>query len=135
MLLLGIAAAATAAVLQASAQPDSIGFISIDCGLPGTANSVDDTTKLSYAPDAGFTDAGSNQNISGLPTPGAGGGAAGGAGTGRGGRQGGARGGAAGGAAAGAGGGQPAVRATATATSPGPERTAAAVRGERRDTQ
>ncbi|KAF8727327.1 hypothetical protein HU200_018929 [Digitaria exilis] len=64
MLLLGIAAAATAAVLQASAQPDSIGFISIDCGLPGTANSVDDTTKLSYAPDAGFTDAGSNQNIS-----------------------------------------------------------------------
>nr|CAB3464672.1 unnamed protein product [Digitaria exilis] len=64
MLLLGLAAAATAGVLQASAQPDSIGFISIDCGLPGTANSVDDTTTLSYAPDAAFTDAGSNQNIS-----------------------------------------------------------------------
>jgi hypothetical protein len=40
------------------------GFISIDCGLPGTANSVDDATKLSYAPDAAFTDAGSNSNIS-----------------------------------------------------------------------
>jgi hypothetical protein len=61
LLLLGLA---TAGVLQARAQPDSIGFISIDCGLPGTANSVDDATKLSYAPDAAFTDAGSNSNIS-----------------------------------------------------------------------
>jgi hypothetical protein len=32
--------------------------------MPGTASSVDDTTKLSYAPDAAFTDAGSNHNIS-----------------------------------------------------------------------
>lgn len=40
------------------------GFISIDCGQPGTANSVDDDTKLSYAPDAAFTDAGTNHNIS-----------------------------------------------------------------------
>ncbi|PUZ65111.1 hypothetical protein GQ55_3G197100 [Panicum hallii var. hallii] len=56
--------AAAAAVLKARAQLDSIGFISIDCGLPGTANSVDDATKLSYAPDAAFTDAGSNHNIS-----------------------------------------------------------------------
>ncbi|RCV16864.1 hypothetical protein SETIT_3G172700v2 [Setaria italica] len=64
LLLIGLAAAATAVVLQARAQPDSIGFISIDCGLPGTANSVDDATKLSYAPDAAFTDAGSNENIS-----------------------------------------------------------------------
>ncbi|KAF8725793.1 hypothetical protein HU200_020352 [Digitaria exilis] len=40
------------------------GFVNIDCGLPGTANSVDDTTGLSYAPDAAFTDAGSSQNIS-----------------------------------------------------------------------
>ncbi|RCV16865.1 hypothetical protein SETIT_3G172800v2 [Setaria italica] len=64
LLLIGLAAAAIAGVLQARAQPDNIGFISIDCGLPGTANSVDDATKLSYAPDAAFTDAGSNQNIS-----------------------------------------------------------------------
>ncbi|TVU20522.1 hypothetical protein EJB05_36735, partial [Eragrostis curvula] len=53
-----------AGVLQARAQPDSIGFISIDCGLPGTASYVDNTTKLVYVPDAGFTDAGSNYNIS-----------------------------------------------------------------------
>ncbi|KAJ1263726.1 hypothetical protein BS78_09G208200 [Paspalum vaginatum] len=59
LLLIGLA---TAGVLQA--QPDSIGFINVDCGLPGTANSMDDTTKLSYAPDAAFTDAGTNHNIS-----------------------------------------------------------------------
>ncbi|CAN6350414.1 unnamed protein product [Urochloa humidicola] len=61
LLLLCLAAAG---LLQARAQPDSIGFISIDCGLPGTASYVDDTTKLSYAPDAAFVDAGSNHNIS-----------------------------------------------------------------------
>jgi hypothetical protein len=55
---------AAAGVLQARAQPDSIGFISIDCGLPGTASYVDDTTKLSYAPDAAFIHTGSNHNIS-----------------------------------------------------------------------
>ncbi|KAL6851619.1 hypothetical protein ACP4OV_020183 [Aristida adscensionis] len=60
LLLLCLAAGA----LQARAQPDSIGFVSIDCGLPGTAGYVDDTTKLSYAPDAAFTDAGANHNIS-----------------------------------------------------------------------
>ncbi|CAL4894506.1 unnamed protein product [Urochloa decumbens] len=65
LLLIGLAAVATAGVLQARAQPDSIGFISIDCGLPGTANSVAEDTKLSYAPDAAFTvDTGSSQNIS-----------------------------------------------------------------------
>ncbi|CAN6341323.1 unnamed protein product [Urochloa humidicola] len=64
LLLLCLAAVATTGMLQARAQPDSIGFISIDCGLPGTAGYVDDTTKLSYAPDAAFTDAGSNHNIS-----------------------------------------------------------------------
>uniref|UniRef100_A0A0D9WIU9 non-specific serine/threonine protein kinase n=1 Tax=Leersia perrieri TaxID=77586 RepID=A0A0D9WIU9_9ORYZ len=42
----------------------SAGFISIDCGLPGKTSWVDDTTKLSYAPDDGFTDAGINRNIS-----------------------------------------------------------------------
>ncbi|CAL4909200.1 unnamed protein product [Urochloa decumbens] len=37
----------------------------VACGLPGTANSVAEDTKLSYAPDAAFTvDAGSSQNIS-----------------------------------------------------------------------
>jgi hypothetical protein len=41
------------------------GFISIDCGLPGTVSYVDDTNTLSYAPDAAFVDgAGSNHNIS-----------------------------------------------------------------------
>lgn len=40
------------------------GFISVDCGLPGTANSVDGTTNLWYAPDAAFTDAGTSSNIS-----------------------------------------------------------------------
>ncbi|CAL4894508.1 unnamed protein product [Urochloa decumbens] len=64
LLLLSLAAGATAGVLQARAQPDSIGFISIDCGLPGTAGYVDNTTKLWTVPDAGFTDTGSNHNIS-----------------------------------------------------------------------
>ncbi|PUZ65105.1 hypothetical protein GQ55_3G196700 [Panicum hallii var. hallii] len=64
LLLLCLAAVATAGALQARAQPDSIGFISIDCGLPGTASYVDEATKLSYAPDTAFTDAGSNHNIS-----------------------------------------------------------------------
>uniref|UniRef100_A0A0E0QNS8 Protein kinase domain-containing protein n=1 Tax=Oryza rufipogon TaxID=4529 RepID=A0A0E0QNS8_ORYRU len=54
-----------AGVLQAArAQPDSDGFISIDCGLSGTAGYVDNATKLSYSPDAAFTDAGTNNNIS-----------------------------------------------------------------------
>ncbi|OEL26034.1 putative LRR receptor-like serine/threonine-protein kinase [Dichanthelium oligosanthes] len=65
LLLLCLAVAATTGVLRARAQPDSIGFISIDCGLPGTASYVDDTTKLAYVPDAAFIDdAGSNHNIS-----------------------------------------------------------------------
>jgi hypothetical protein len=41
------------------------GFISIDCGLPEqTGSYVDDLTKLQYTSDAGFTDAGSNHNVS-----------------------------------------------------------------------
>ena len=40
------------------------GFISIDCGLSGETGYVDDTTKISYAPDAGYIDAGTNHNIS-----------------------------------------------------------------------
>ncbi|KAL5231608.1 hypothetical protein ABZP36_030384 [Zizania latifolia] len=64
LLLLCFVAAAAAGVLQARAQPDSKGFISIDCGLPGKTSYVDDTTKISYAADDGFTDAGANRNIS-----------------------------------------------------------------------
>uniref|UniRef100_A0A452ZLP2 Malectin-like domain-containing protein n=3 Tax=Aegilops tauschii TaxID=37682 RepID=A0A452ZLP2_AEGTS len=60
------AAVATGGVPQARAQLESKGFISIDCGLPGTASYVDAGTKLSYVSDAGFTDdsAGANHNIS-----------------------------------------------------------------------
>uniref|UniRef100_N1QVW2 Putative LRR receptor-like serine/threonine-protein kinase n=1 Tax=Aegilops tauschii TaxID=37682 RepID=N1QVW2_AEGTA len=52
--------------LQAHAQLESNGFISIDCGLPGQTGYVDKTTTLSYTTDAGFidTDAGVNHNIS-----------------------------------------------------------------------
>nr|BAJ91979.1 predicted protein [Hordeum vulgare subsp. vulgare] len=50
--------------LQARAQPNSNGFISIDCG--GPTGYVDHTTGLSYTTDAGFidADAGNNHNIS-----------------------------------------------------------------------
>ncbi|CAM0907929.1 unnamed protein product [Alopecurus aequalis] len=63
LVLLFLAAAATGG---ARAQTDSKGFISIDCGLPGKASYEDATTKLSYVPDAGFTDdaSGTNMNIS-----------------------------------------------------------------------
>ncbi|CAL4901103.1 unnamed protein product [Urochloa decumbens] len=64
LLLVCLAGAASAGVMQARAQPDSNGFISIDCGFPGTTGYVDNTTTLSYAPDAAFTDAGENFNIS-----------------------------------------------------------------------
>ncbi|CAL4908531.1 unnamed protein product [Urochloa decumbens] len=63
-ILLCLAQAAIAGVMQARAQPDSNGFISIDCGFPGTTSYVDDTTTLPYAPDAAFTDAGENYDIS-----------------------------------------------------------------------
>ncbi|XP_044439508.1 putative leucine-rich repeat receptor-like protein kinase At2g19210 [Triticum aestivum] len=63
-LLLICLAGAAGGVLQARAQPDSNGFISIDCGLPGKTSYVEDTTKLPYTPDAGFTDTGTNHNIS-----------------------------------------------------------------------
>ncbi|KAK3135030.1 hypothetical protein QOZ80_5BG0413750 [Eleusine coracana subsp. coracana] len=64
LVLLCLAAAIIGGVLQAHAQPDSIGFISIDCGLPGTASYVDNITNLLYVPDTAFIDAGSNHNIS-----------------------------------------------------------------------
>jgi len=53
------------ALARAATATETGGFISIDCGLPGTTSYVDDTTTLSYAPDAVFTDdAGENYNIS-----------------------------------------------------------------------
>ncbi|KAM0828343.1 hypothetical protein ACQ4PT_067621 [Festuca glaucescens] len=61
--LLLLCVAAGAVVLQARAQPDRKGFISIDCGLSEETGYVDETTKLSYAADAGFIDAGTNHNI------------------------------------------------------------------------
>lgn len=63
-LLLLLLCLAAGGILQARAQPDSKGFISIDCGLPGLKGYANETTKLSYATDAGFTDAGTNHNIS-----------------------------------------------------------------------
>uniref|UniRef100_A0A452ZLG2 Malectin-like domain-containing protein n=2 Tax=Aegilops tauschii TaxID=37682 RepID=A0A452ZLG2_AEGTS len=63
LLLLGVAGGG-GGVLQVHAQVDSLGFISIDCGLPGEAGYMDNITKLWYTPDAGYTDAGTNRNIS-----------------------------------------------------------------------
>ncbi|KAI5019605.1 hypothetical protein ZWY2020_044493 [Hordeum vulgare] len=60
LLLLGVAGG----VLQVHGQVDSLGFISIDCGLLGETGYVDNTTKLWYTPDAGYTDAGTNRNVS-----------------------------------------------------------------------
>ncbi|KAF0927290.1 hypothetical protein E2562_031494 [Oryza meyeriana var. granulata] len=64
LILLCLAAAATAGVLQAHAQPDSKGFISVDCGLLGKTSYVDGKTKITIAADDGFTDGGSFHNIS-----------------------------------------------------------------------
>uniref|UniRef100_A0ACD5U0J5 Uncharacterized protein n=1 Tax=Avena sativa TaxID=4498 RepID=A0ACD5U0J5_AVESA len=65
-LLLLCLAAAGGGVLQARAQPDSKGFISIDCGLQGDMGRTDNVTKLAYVPDNGeYTDdAGTCHNIS-----------------------------------------------------------------------
>ncbi|KAK1699387.1 hypothetical protein QYE76_016084 [Lolium multiflorum] len=65
-LLLLCVAAAAGGVLQALAQPDSKGYITIDCGLERKTGRVDNDTKLAYAPDNGeFTDgAGTSHNIS-----------------------------------------------------------------------
>ncbi|KAK3135034.1 hypothetical protein QOZ80_5BG0413800 [Eleusine coracana subsp. coracana] len=74
LLLFLAAAAASGGVLQVRAQPDNNGFISINCGLSGTANYVENSTKLSTSPDTIFLDdedAGSTHNISAeyvLPT-------------------------------------------------------------------
>ncbi|CAL4902165.1 unnamed protein product [Urochloa decumbens] len=62
LLLLCLTTVANPGVLQADADITG-GFISIDCGLPGKTSYLDDTTKISYAPDAAFIDTGSNYNI------------------------------------------------------------------------
>ncbi|XP_052166897.1 probable LRR receptor-like serine/threonine-protein kinase At1g05700 [Oryza glaberrima] len=51
-------------VLQSRAQPDSKGTYYINCGIPPKTRYVDNTTNISYDADDGFTDSGSNHNIS-----------------------------------------------------------------------
>jgi hypothetical protein len=52
-------------LFQVRGQPDSTGFVSIDCGLPEQAGGyMDAATNLTYVPDGAYTDAGSNHNIS-----------------------------------------------------------------------
>ncbi|KAM3239707.1 hypothetical protein ACQJBY_053417 [Aegilops geniculata] len=58
-------AAAGSMLHQARAQADSKGFISIDCGYAGEMYIESDTRQqLQFAPDVGFTTAGSNHDIS-----------------------------------------------------------------------
>ncbi|CAM0954471.1 unnamed protein product [Alopecurus aequalis] len=66
LLLLCLAVTTGGGVLQARAQPDSKGFLSIDCCLQGATGYVDNVTKLAFVPDNGeFTDdAGTCHNIS-----------------------------------------------------------------------
>uniref|UniRef100_A0ACD5U192 Uncharacterized protein n=1 Tax=Avena sativa TaxID=4498 RepID=A0ACD5U192_AVESA len=67
LLLLCLAGAAGGGVLQARAQPDTKGFITIDCGLQGEAGYVDNVIMLAYTSDNGklTDDAGTCHNISG----------------------------------------------------------------------
>ncbi|KAJ4806874.1 Leucine-rich repeat protein kinase family protein [Rhynchospora pubera] len=57
ILVLGIA------ITGVNSQLDSLGFISIDCGLPANSTSVDDDTKLTYVSDDQFIDTGVNYKI------------------------------------------------------------------------
>ncbi|XP_016562625.2 LOW QUALITY PROTEIN: senescence-induced receptor-like serine/threonine-protein kinase [Capsicum annuum] len=50
--------------LDANAQIDQSGFISIDCGTPQGPNYMDAATGLHYVPDSGFMDTGVNGTIS-----------------------------------------------------------------------
>ncbi|KAM3411906.1 hypothetical protein ACQJBY_003527 [Aegilops geniculata] len=63
LLLLGVAGGG-GRVLQVHGQVDSLGFISIDCGLPEETGYADNTTKLWYTPDAGYTNSGTNRTTS-----------------------------------------------------------------------
>ncbi|TMX03827.1 hypothetical protein EJD97_013642, partial [Solanum chilense] len=50
--------------LEANAQIDQSGFISIDCGIPRGSNYTDVATGLQYVSDSAFVDTGSNATIS-----------------------------------------------------------------------
>ncbi|XP_049395942.1 probable LRR receptor-like serine/threonine-protein kinase At1g05700 [Solanum stenotomum] len=50
--------------LEANAQIDQSGFVSIDCGIPQGSNYTDVATGLQYVSDSGFIDTGSNATIS-----------------------------------------------------------------------
>ncbi|KAJ3695084.1 hypothetical protein LUZ60_000461 [Juncus effusus] len=49
--------------LHVLGQPDSLGFISIDCGLPPNSSYIDKVTKLTYISDTQFIDTGVNHNV------------------------------------------------------------------------
>ncbi|XP_073006626.1 putative leucine-rich repeat receptor-like protein kinase At2g19210 [Typha latifolia] len=53
----------SAITIRVHAQLDSLGFISIDCGLPENTSYVDSTTKIPYTSDEQFIDVGINHNI------------------------------------------------------------------------
>ncbi|XP_020105295.1 probable LRR receptor-like serine/threonine-protein kinase At1g51880 [Ananas comosus] len=66
ILLLGLSAFG----VRVHSQPDSLGFISIDCGIPENSKYVDAVTTLTYTSDNQFIDTGTNRNISaGYVTP------------------------------------------------------------------
>ncbi|XP_078175112.1 putative LRR receptor-like protein kinase At1g51890 [Carex rostrata] len=50
--------------VQVHSQPDSNGFLSIDCGLSETSSYVEEDNKLNYVSDEKFIDTGVNSNIS-----------------------------------------------------------------------
>ncbi|KAH0763191.1 hypothetical protein KY290_019264 [Solanum tuberosum] len=50
--------------LEANAQIDQSGFVSIDCGIPQGSNYTDVATGLQYVSDSGFIDTGSTATIS-----------------------------------------------------------------------
>ncbi|WOL14611.1 hypothetical protein Cni_G23391 [Canna indica] len=62
LVFLGIAMAAVGVHCQST---DSLGFITIDCGMDPDSSYVDPKTNISYVSDAGFIDSGINANISG----------------------------------------------------------------------
>ncbi|KAE8798736.1 putative leucine-rich repeat receptor-like protein kinase [Hordeum vulgare] len=64
LFLLLLCVSCATSVFQAGAQPDNKGFITIDCGLSEKTGYEHNTTKLWNAPDAAFTDAGTNHIIS-----------------------------------------------------------------------
>uniref|UniRef100_A0A0D9Y0J3 non-specific serine/threonine protein kinase n=1 Tax=Leersia perrieri TaxID=77586 RepID=A0A0D9Y0J3_9ORYZ len=61
-LLLAVITDAVVVVVDGQ-QPDSLGFISIDCGIPDGGGYSDESTRgLRYVPDAGFLDGGAGAN-------------------------------------------------------------------------